>query len=120
MCTNRRDWQHRRWRQGFAPSRIEPPMLPLARALIRRRWIVIVLWTILGGYATLRAPRTPELLSARGGSFKVTEADEVSALIRNRFAAPLGETFALTLQAPVAVDSGRSGAVFDSIVTSLR
>ena len=95
-------------------------MLPLARALIRRRWIVIVLWTILGGYATLRAPRTPELLSARGGSFKVTEADKVSALIRTRFAAPLGETFALTLQAPAAVDSGRSGAVFDSIVTSLR
>ena len=95
-------------------------MLPLARALIRRRWIVIVLWTILGAYATLRAPRTPALLSARGGSFKVTEADEVSALIRTRFAAPLGETFALTLQAPSAVDSGRSGAVFDSIVASLR
>ena len=72
-------------------------MLPLARALIRRRWIVIVLWTILGAYATLRAPGTPELLSARGGSFKVTEADEVSALIRTRFAAPLGESFALTL-----------------------
>ena len=95
-------------------------MLPLARALIRRRWIVIVLWTILGAYATLRAPRTPELLSARGGSFKVTEADEVSALIRTRFAAPLGETFALTLQAPSAVDSGRPGAVFDSIVATLR
>ena len=83
-------------------------MLPLARALIRRRWIVIVLWTILGAYATLRAPHTPELLSARGGSFKVTEADEVSALIRTRFAAPLGETFALTLEAPAAVDSGRA------------
>ena len=95
-------------------------MLPLARALIRRRWIVIVLWTVLGAYATLRAPGTPELLSARGGSFKVTEADKVSALIRTRFAAPLGETFALTLQAPSAVDSGHSGAVFDSLVVSLR
>lgn len=95
-------------------------MLPLARALIRRRWIVIVLWTILGAYATLRAPKTPELLSARGGSFKVTEADEVSALIRTRFAAPLGETFALTLEAPAAIDSGRPGAVFDSLVASLR
>ena len=41
-------------------------MLSLARALIRRRWIVIVLWAILGIYATLRAPHTPQLLSARG------------------------------------------------------
>ena len=48
-------------------------MLSIARALIRRRWIVIGLWAIFGAYATMQAPRTPELLNVRGGTNRPTE-----------------------------------------------
>ena len=47
-------------------------MLSIARALIRRRWIVIGLWAIYGAYATMQAPRTPELLNVRGGTNRPT------------------------------------------------
>jgi RND superfamily putative drug exporter len=95
-------------------------MLALARALVRRRWIVIVLWTILGGYAVMQAGGTPKLLNARGGSFKVTESDAASTLTKTRFAAPLGESFILTFQSPTPVDSGHAAVVLDTLIASLR
>jgi uncharacterized membrane protein YdfJ with MMPL/SSD domain len=49
-------------------------MEPFARALVRWRWAVLVLWAVIGVVAAVRAPATPELLNIRGGSARETEA----------------------------------------------
>jgi RND superfamily putative drug exporter len=95
-------------------------MLALARALVRRRWIVIGLWAILGTYATTQAPRTPELLNVRGGTNRPTESSRANELISRRFAAPLGEYFAIALEAPGPVDQGPAAAVLDTLVAALQ
>ena len=95
-------------------------MLSIARALIRRRWIVIGLWAIFGAYATMQAPRTPELLNVRGGTNRPTESSRANDLINTRFGAPLGEYFAVAVEAPVRVDSGPGSVVLDSLVAALQ
>ncbi len=94
-------------------------MLAIARALVRRRWIVIGLWAILGIFAATQAPHTPERLNTRGGTNRPTESSRANDLINGRFAAPLGEYFAVALQAPGPFDSMPAAAVLDSLVLAL-
>ena len=49
-------------------------MEPFARALVRWRWAVLVVWAVIGAVAAVRAPATPGLLNIRGGSSRETEA----------------------------------------------
>src|SRR5512134_2676044 len=95
-------------------------MLALARALVRRRWIVIGLWAILGIYATTQAPRTPELLNVRGGTNRATESSRANDLISRRFSAPLGEYFAIAVEAPGPVDEGPGAEFLDTLVAALQ
>ncbi len=95
-------------------------MLFLARALVRRRWLVIALWAILAAYATVRARQTPELLNLRGGSNTPTESSRAGDLLNTRFATPVGEYFALVLEGPSTFDSGAPRAVLDSLVATMK
>ncbi len=92
-------------------------MLSLARALVRRRWIVIALWAAVAVFASATARKTPELLNVRGGSRIQTEASRADSLLRSRFRTPISEFLALTLEAPDPVDSGQPAAVLDSLHT---
>ena len=94
-------------------------MEPYARALVRWRWVVLVVWTVIGVVAAVRAPATPGRLNTRGGSARETEASRTEKLLNERFARPIGEFFAITLEGPSRFDSGPSRAVLDSMLAAL-
>jgi uncharacterized membrane protein YdfJ with MMPL/SSD domain len=73
-------------------------MEPFARALVRWRWAVLVVWAVIGVVAAVRAPATPELLNIRGGSARETEASRTEKLQNQRFDRPIVEFFAVTLE----------------------
>ena len=75
-----------------------------ARALVRWRWAVLVVWAVIGAVAAVRAPATPALLNIRGGSARETEASRTEDLLTRRFSRPIGEFFAVTLEAPAPFD----------------
>ena len=75
-----------------------------ARALVRWRWVVLVVWAVIGAVAAVRAPATPSLLNIRGGSARETEASRTEDLLTRRFSRPIGEFFAVTFQAPAPLD----------------
>ena len=94
-------------------------MEPYARALVRWRWVVLVVWTVIGVVAAVRAPATPGRLNTRGGSERETEATRTEKLLNERFARPIGEFFAISLEGPSRFDSGPSRAVLDSVLAAL-
>jgi putative drug exporter of the RND superfamily len=94
-------------------------MESFARALVRWRWAVLVVWAVIGAVAAVRAPVTPGLLNIRGGSERETEASRTEDLLNARFARPIGEFFAVTLEGPSRFDSGPSRVVLDSILAAL-
>jgi RND superfamily putative drug exporter len=95
-------------------------MEPFARALVRWRWAVLVVWAAIGAVAAVRAPDTPALLDIRGGSKRETEASRAEKLLSDRFARPIGEFFAVTLEGPSRFDSGPSREVLDSVLAALE
>jgi RND superfamily putative drug exporter len=94
-------------------------MEPFARALVRWRWAVLVVWAVIGAVAAVRAPATPELLNIRGGSDRETEASRTEDLLNQRFERPIGEFFAVTLEGPSRFDSGPSREVLDTVLAAL-
>jgi len=93
---------------------------PLARAVIRLRWFLIVAWTVVAGIAFVRAPATPERLSLRGGSDQPTEAGLVEQRVAERFGRPLQDFFAVVVTAPGSFREGRPQAALDSLTAALR
>jgi uncharacterized membrane protein YdfJ with MMPL/SSD domain len=91
-----------------------------ARALVRWRWAVLVVWAVVGAVAMVRAPATPALLNIRGGSDRETEASRTEDLLTSRFSRPISEFFAVTLQAPGSFDTPEPGAALDTVLGTLR
>jgi RND superfamily putative drug exporter len=91
-----------------------------ARALVRWRWTVLVVWAVIGAVAVVRAPDTPALLNIRGGSERETEASRTEDLLIRRFTRPIGEFFAITLQAPGSFDEPAPRAALDTLLGVLR
>ena len=85
-----------------------------ARALVRWRWVVLVVWAVIGAVAAVRAPATPSLLNIRGGSARETEASRTEDLLTRRFSRPIGEFFAVTFQAPASFDDPAPRAALDT------
>ena len=75
----------------------------LARLLVRWRWFAIAGWAVLGVVGTVLAPRAQHRLNTRGGSQQPTEASRVDDVLRARFARPLSEFLAITVQSPVPI-----------------
>ena len=94
-------------------------MEPFARALVRWRWVVLVVWAVIGAAAAVRAPATPGLLNIRGGSERETEASRTDQLLNDRFARPIGEFFAVTLEGPGRFDAGPARTVLDTLLATL-
>jgi RND superfamily putative drug exporter len=83
--------------------------------IIRWRWAVIVIWAVVGYLARDKASHVVEALNVRGGSRGPTEATRVDALLRTRFSKPLSDFFAVTIQTPEPVDSGRAKILIDTL-----
>jgi putative drug exporter of the RND superfamily len=90
-----------------------------ARALVRWRWVVLVVWAVIGAVAAVRAPATPSLLNIRGGSARETEASRTEDLLTRRFSRPIGEFFAVTFQAPAPLDEPAPRAALDTLLAAL-
>ena len=90
-----------------------------ARALVRWRWVVVIVWAVIGAVAAVRAPATPALLNIRGGSERATEASRTEDLLTRRFSRPIGEFFAVTLQAPRPFDEPAPRAALDTLLAAL-
>lgn len=90
-----------------------------ARALVRWRWVVLVVWAVIGAVAAVRAPATPSLLNIRGGSERATEASRTEDLLTRRFSRPIGEFFAVTLEAPARFDEPAPRAALDTLLAAL-
>ncbi|MBK7351614.1 MAG: MMPL family transporter [Gemmatimonadales bacterium] len=88
----------------------------LSRALIRWRWAIIVVWAVIGYVAAEKSPQVVQVLNVRGGTREPTEAGAADILLRTRFARPLNDFFAVTLQAPAPVDSGPGALLLDSLL----
>ena len=93
----------------------------LARGLVHLRWVIIGLWAILGVIASIRAPRTPDLLNLRGGSTHPTEAFLADAYLSHRFPRPFSDFFAITVQGPSSFRSGqpRATLTYQGTVTTV-
>jgi hypothetical protein len=89
-----------------------------ARALVRWRWVVLVVWSVVGAVAAVRAPATPGLLNIRGGSERETEASRTEDLLTTRFARPIGEFFAVTLESRTPFDHPEPRAVLDTLLAA--
>ena len=91
----------------------------LARALVRWRWAVLFMWIAVGALAASRARDTPALLNIRGGNDRLTESRRTDLLLKTRFAKPVSDFFAITVEAPAPLDSGRPRLLLDSLIQSL-
>ena len=94
-------------------------MGPIARGLVRWRWVVVVAWVVIGVVAAIRAPHTPEVLNIRGGSNRPNEAAAAQAALTDRFSRPVSEFFIITLQGPEPFDSGPGRGVLDTLIGRL-
>ncbi|HXW96164.1 MAG TPA: MMPL family transporter, partial [Gemmatimonadales bacterium] len=93
---------------------------PVSRALIRWRWAIIVFWTVLGYVAAEKSPQVVQVLNVRGGSREETEASAADRMLRERFAKPLNDFFAVTLEAPGSVDSAPAALLLDSLIAKFQ
>ncbi len=91
-----------------------------ARVLIRWRWAVILIWVIVGYLAAHKAPHVVEVLNARGGTRQPTESARVDRLLRERFGTTLTEFLAVTVQAPISLDSAPARGLVDSLAARLQ
>ena len=93
-----------------------PMQRGFARGVIRFRWAVIALWSIIGLLATPEARHVASRLNARRGSLEHSESAEADRLLRTRFARPFNDVLAVTLEAPQPLDSAAPGRVLDSLI----
>lgn len=92
----------------------------LARILVRLRWVTIACWAVVALASVHYARHVQEVLNTRGGSHRLTEADQAERLLREGFSHPLSEFFAVTLQGPDSLTEPAGRAVADSIIAALE
>ncbi|MFI5208831.1 MAG: MMPL family transporter [Gemmatimonadales bacterium] len=91
----------------------------LGHALVRWRWIVLLAWTAGGVLAWQGAPRVLEVLSLQSNIDPTMEAVRAGLVLRQGFARPLSDLFAVTIPTPDGIDGPRSRLVLDSLGAAL-
>jgi putative drug exporter of the RND superfamily len=79
----------------------------------------VVVWSVIGVFAAVRARATEHLLNLRGGSTRETEASQAETTLSHRFDSPVSEFFAVTLAGPATFDSPGPRLVLDSLARTL-
>src|SRR6185503_3840592 len=108
--------------RGVPTSRAAPVLMSerAAQAVVRFRWLIVALWTVIGAAGLIRAPGTAELLSVRGGADRETDAARADRLLTSRFARPFSEFFAVAIESPAPFTDGLPAAMLDSITDELK
>ncbi|MEP6571230.1 MAG: MMPL family transporter [Gemmatimonadota bacterium] len=92
----------------------------IAQLIVRWRWAIIVAWGLLGYFAARKAPHVLQVLNVRGGSKVETEASRADRLLRERFAKPLNEFFAVTIDSRAPLTDAAPHQVLDSLTAVLK
>ena len=95
-------------------------MKVFAGAVVKARWLVVVVWAIIGAGAVWQARHVAEVLDIRGDSDRVTEALQAANLLHERFARPVGEFFAVTVEGPAPFRTPRPAAVLESLISRME
>jgi RND superfamily putative drug exporter len=93
---------------------------PLARGVVRYRWLVIAVWAILGLLATREARYVASRLTARSNAPEASESARTDSLLRTRFPKPISDVFAVTLESPVPLDSAGPARLADSLIAGFE
>ena len=91
-----------------------------ATLVVRFRWLVVLLWGVIGAVGIVRAKHTPEFLNVRGGADRETEAALADRLLTSRFERPFSEFFAVVLASSTPFTAGLPRAALDSIIADLH
>lgn len=81
---------------------------------------MVAVWLVVGIFAALHAGETVGRLELRGGADEMTEARLADSILSARFARPVSEFFAVTLQSPTPVTDGIAARLLDSLVATAR
>jgi RND superfamily putative drug exporter len=88
---------------------------PPSRIIVKYRYPVIGVWLLVGILATPQASHVDEVLEVQGHSLYHSDSQLAHNLIRDSFAQPISDFFAVTLTGPVVVDSPPYQALVDSL-----
>ncbi len=94
-------------------------MRAFANAVVKARWLVVVVWVVVGTAAIWQARNVLDSLDLRGDTDHVTEAHLGDRMLRERFARPVAEFFAVTVEGPAPFHTPRPRAVLDSLIADM-
>jgi len=94
-------------------------MTRLGYALVRWRWFVLLAWAGSGVLAWRGAPRVLGVLSLQSNIDPSMEAARAGLILRQRFAKPLSDLFAVTVPTPDGIDGPHARLVLDSLEAAL-
>ena len=86
-----------------------------AHLIIRHRWTILGLWTLLTVLAVPRAAVVHEALSVEGTMIPDSDSERAAQTIRQAFPLPVADFFAVTVTGPIAIDSAQYLALLDSL-----
>lgn len=101
-------------------NRESTAMKAFSSAVVKARWVVVIVWAFLGVGAVWQARNVAEALDVRGDSDRVTEALQAADMLSERFARPVGEFFAVTIEGPAPFHTPRPAAVLSSLIAHLE
>ncbi|MGD8726005.1 MAG: MMPL family transporter, partial [Gemmatimonadales bacterium] len=87
----------------------------LARAIVRHRYPVVMVWLILAMLALPGAVSVHEVLEVEGETLRQTESKLARETILGAFEVPVEGFFVVTLEGPVPIDSLSYHALLDSL-----
>ena len=90
-------------------------METLARAVVRARYLVLLVWAAVAVLAVPTALRVGEVLSVEGQWVEPVESARASDLIRETFPSPVSKLLAVTVRGPVPVDSQPFRALLEAL-----
>lgn len=88
-----------------------------ARVIVRLRYLIIVFWAAVAALAIPRASRVGDVLRVEGTAVQ-TESEEVYQTVREAFAQPIDQFFAITLRGPVPITHPTYAALVDSLAAA--
>src|SRR5437870_1304040 len=98
------------------------PLKPVerwSRAVVRWRGVVVIAWLVCSALAVRTAPHVVDVLRLQSTTDTTMEGARADLLLRQRFARPLDEYFALTVVAPAGLSARRPQALLDSLTAAL-
>jgi RND superfamily putative drug exporter len=92
----------------------------LARAIVRFRFLIILLWIAVAAFAGPRASRVHEVLDVEGHAILAGEARAASQILRDDFPQPFTHFFAVTIEGSSPVDSPPFQEALDTLTATAR